>query len=75
MTLIFGIAGLLIASFAIWVKSERRQDSWFLAGSICLLIYSISIGDKIFIILQLVFIVSVLVEIFKLKKKRDGVKK
>lgn len=75
MALFFGIIGLLIAAFAIWVKNERRQDGLFLTGSICLLIYSISINDKIFIILQIVFITSVLAEIFKLKRKKNGSQK
>lgn len=69
MYIIFGIIGLLIISRALWLKNERTQDYYFVAGGIALLIYSISIGDKIFIVLQIVFIVSALVEIFKLSKK------
>jgi len=69
MTIIFGIIGLLAISFAIWLKNERRQDILFVIGGASLLVYSISIGDIIFIVLQIVFIVSALVEILRLSRK------
>ena len=69
MQIYFGIIGLLILSAAIWISDENRQDVLFIIGGISLLIYSISIGDLIFIILQIVFIVSALVEIIKFKHK------
>ncbi|MDP1706432.1 MAG: YgjV family protein [bacterium] len=74
MALFFGIVGLLIGSSALWLRNERKQDIWFVIGGICLLIYSISIGSVIFIILQLVFIISASVEILKLKKKNGSQK-
>jgi hypothetical protein len=67
---IFGIIGLIIASYAIWVRNEKRRDLWFVVGGICLLAYSISIGSLIFTILQLVFIASATMEMVKLKKKK-----
>jgi len=72
MALFFGIVGLLIVSFAIWLKNERRQDIWFIIGGICLLIYSINIGSVIFVILQIIFIISAAIEILKLKKKNGS---
>ena len=70
MFIIFGIIGLLIISFSIWLRNENKQDVLFIIGGISLLIYSISIGDIIFIILQVVFIISALVEILRLSKTR-----
>ena len=69
MSIIFGIIGLLVISFAIWVRREQKQDILFVIGGIALLVYSINIGNIIFIILQIVFIVSALFEILRLKKK------
>lgn len=69
MMIIFGIIGLLIISFSIWLKNERLQDVLFVAGGISLLVYSIHIKDVIFIILQVVFIASALVELLQLKQK------
>lgn len=64
---IFGIIGLIIVSIAVWLK-EKKQDTLFVLGGLCLLIYSASIGSLIFIILQLVFIISAGVELLKNKK-------
>ena len=66
--MIFGILGLLIISYAIWLKNEIKQDGFFVIGGLLLLAYSIYINDKIFIILQIVFITSAFIEIFKIKK-------
>jgi len=63
-----GILGLLIISYAIWLKSERKQDKLFVLGGTLLLIYSINIGDYIFIVLQIVFILSALLELRKLSE-------
>ena len=67
--LIFGIIGLIIISYAIWLKNEKRQDELFVLGGIFLLIYSVSIHDLVFIVLQVVFIASALIEIAKKRKK------
>ena len=65
--IIFGIIGLILISYAIWIKKEIKQDLFFLFGGISLLIYSIYIDDIIFIVLQIVYILSVLFELRKLK--------
>ena len=63
----FGIVGLLTISYAIWLKDEKWQNILFIIGGASLLVYSVNLGDKIFIILQLVFIASALSELLKLK--------
>ena len=63
-----GIFGLIIISYAIWIKNEKKQDILFILGGILLLSYSIFIEDIIFIILQIIFILSALIEILKLRK-------
>lgn len=65
---IFGIIGLIIITIAIWQK-EKRQDKLFVVGGLALLIYSYSLHNVIFIILQIVFIMSALIELFKNKRK------
>ena len=66
---ILGIIGLVVISIAVWVRKERKQDFWFIIGSAFLLAYSIGIKDKIFIVLQLIFMTSAVVELAKLKRK------
>jgi lipid-A-disaccharide synthase-like uncharacterized protein len=70
MFIIFGVIGLLIISVAIWIKNEKRQDVLFILGGLCLLIYSISIKNIIFSVLQIVFIISSLIELIKISKQR-----
>lgn len=67
---ISGIIGLMSISTAIWIKKENRQDLLFIIGGCFLLIYSIGIGNIIFSILQVIFIISASIEIFKLKNYR-----
>jgi len=67
MNIIFGIVGLLIVSVAIWIKDERKQNGLFIVGGLGLLAYSVVIGDWIFIALQIIFILSALIEMIKKK--------
>ena len=60
----FGIVGLILITIAIWLK-EKVQNVLFIVGGLGLLVYSASIENLIFIILQLVFIISAGVELFK----------
>lgn len=53
---LFGIIGLLCISTGVLLRKRKIQDEFFIAGGIGLLIYSISIMDWIFIILQIFFI-------------------
>jgi sulfite exporter TauE/SafE len=66
---IFGIIGLLIITAGVLIKKEKKQDLLFIIGGLALLIYSIYISDWIFIILQIVFILTAAWELVKLNKK------
>ena len=67
--IIFGIIGLLLISYGLWVKNEKYQDIIYIVGGLSLLIYSIEVGNTIFIILQIVFVLSAIVELIKITKK------
>ena len=64
-----GIIGLIVISYAIWIKNERKQDFLFIIGGLALLSYSFYQKDLIFFILQIVFVASAFVELLKLKKR------
>ena len=73
MSLLFkllGVIGLLIITRGIFIKKEKPRDWDFAIGGIFLLAYSIYLRDLIFIILQIVFIVSNLFREWQLRKKR-----
>ncbi len=66
---IIGIIGLLCITRAIFVKDETQQDWWFVAGGVLLFYYSYTLGDVVFMALQVIFTLASLYEIYQLKKK------
>ncbi len=67
---IFGILGLLLITAGVLIKSEKKQDVFFAVGGLSLLVYSIYINDWIFIALQIVFILTAVIELIKLRAKK-----
>jgi len=55
---IIGAFGILLISAGILKKKRKIQDRAYILGGICLLTYSIYIKELIFIILQLIFILT-----------------
>ncbi|OGF20314.1 hypothetical protein A2Y83_02995 [Candidatus Falkowbacteria bacterium RBG_13_39_14] len=53
-----GAFGIILISLAILSKKRKKQDIFYIAGGLCLEIYSIHIKDIVFIILQLIFILA-----------------
>ena len=70
---IIAIIGLVSISIGVsTVLSKKHTYPLLILGGICLEIYSIYIGDLIFIILQGVFIVSSIYGLIKMNKKFIG---
>lgn len=65
---IIGAVGLLVISFGIINKERRTQDILYIIGGICLEIYSLYLGDVIFIILQIIFTISAIYDFVKLAR-------
>lgn len=42
--------GIVLLTYAIFLETERRQDLVFFVGAACLLVYALTIGNRIFII-------------------------
>ena len=63
-----GALGLILISIGIINKNRRNQDVLYIVGGICLEIYSVYIGDWIFIILQAIFTISAVYDLVKIKK-------
>ena len=71
---LFGIAGLIFIIIGIIKKKRKSEFLHLILGGIFLEIYSISIKDIVFIILQLVFIAVAIYE-YSLTKKTSLSKK
>ena len=64
-----GAVGLILISIGILIKKRLIQDIFYVVGGVCLEIYSIFIGNLIFIILQLLFTISAIVDLITIMKK------
>ncbi|MFA5133733.1 MAG: hypothetical protein WC459_02945 [Patescibacteria group bacterium] len=65
----FGIAGLILISAGIILKKRVSQDILYIVGGVFLTVYSIFIGDILFISLQIIFVFAAVYNLFKLKFK------
>ncbi|MDO8627467.1 MAG: hypothetical protein Q7K42_03310 [Candidatus Diapherotrites archaeon] len=72
---IAGIIGLILISSGVLLKKRKTQDIVFIIGGIFLTAYSYSIGDMIFIVLQIVFILASMYSLYEQlqsqKKKKN----
>jgi lipid-A-disaccharide synthase-like uncharacterized protein len=64
---IIGAVGLLLISIGIVLKNRKKQNLFYISGGICLEIYSIYLQDLIFMILQIVFILTAIYDLIKIK--------
>lgn len=64
-----GILGLLLITYGVLTKKRKIQDFRYVIGGLCLIIYSIYIGDHIFLALQFIFIIAAVWDYQQTKKK------
>ena len=69
---IIGAVGLLLISVGIISKQRKTQDILYIVGGVCLEAYSIYLGDVIFIILQIIFILAAAYDLAKVRCKKVG---
>lgn len=62
---IIGALGIVLISIGIIIKKRKREDILYIAGGLCLLVYSIYIKDLIFIILEIIFTLSAVYDFTK----------
>lgn len=60
-----GAGGLVLISIGLVLKERKTQNIFYVLGGIGLEIYSIYIGDIIFIILQILFILTAIYDLIK----------
>ena len=68
---IIGAAGLLLISVGIITKERKKQNILYIIGGICLEIYSLYLGDLIFIFLQLIFTLFAGYDLWKISAKKN----
>ncbi len=66
---LFGILGLILIIVGVLLKKRKQEDIFYIAGGLSLEVYSISIKDPIFIVLQAVFILAAIYDLIRRRKK------
>ncbi len=64
---LIGALGIVLISIGIVIKKRKIQDIYFIFGGICLETYSIYIGNLIFIILQIIFILAAVYDFVRIQ--------
>jgi len=70
---IIGAIGIIFLSIGILNKKRQLQDKYYALGGIFLLVYSISIKNIIFIIVQVIFTLTAIYDLNKKRKKKKCV--
>ena len=65
---LIGIVGVLFISGGILHKKRSTEDVLYIIGGVFLTLYSIHIGDIVFIVLQLIFISSAVYDFVRIKR-------
>ena len=66
---IIGALGIIFISAGVLKKGKRKESWLYIAGGICMSLYSIYIMDPLFIILQIIFIAAAVYELLKSYRK------
>ncbi len=66
---LIGAAGLVLISIGLLLKNRKAQDLLYISGGVFLELYSLYLGDPIFIVLEIVFIASAAYDLVKQNTK------
>ena len=69
----FGALGLGFIIAGVLMKGRKSQDVFYIIGGVLLEVYSLSIGDLIFIVLQFAFTMAAVFDFFKKRTARKSI--
>lgn len=72
---ILGAIGLLLITFGVLTKNRKKQDLLYIFGGITLESYSIYLKDPIFIILQIIFTIAALYDLYQTTHEKSWIKR
>ena len=67
---LFVILGLILITIGVLLKKRKQEDIFYIVGGLSLEVYSISIKDPIFIVLQAVFILAAFYDLVRKRKRK-----
>ncbi|MBI5045521.1 MAG: hypothetical protein HZC14_00710 [Candidatus Niyogibacteria bacterium] len=69
---IIGAIGVLFIVAAVLLQDRRKQNMAFIVAGALLEVYSIYIGDTVFIVLEVVFIAAAVYECFNMRRAQPS---
>lgn len=69
---LLGVLGLICITSGVLMRRRRRQDILYIAGGLCLGAYSLYLGDAIFSLLQVVFLIAAIFDYIEHLKKKSS---
>ena len=69
---LIGALGLLLISVGIITKDRKKQDMLYIIGGVCLELYSIYLQDLIFIVLQIIFTLAAIYDLYKIQSQKTN---
>lgn len=66
---LIGALGLSLISASLLVEARSRRNQLAIAGGLCLLAYSLTLGDMIFVVLQLVFVAAATYDSIRIRRR------
>jgi hypothetical protein len=66
---IVGILGIILISIGVMKKNRKTQDAYYIIGGLCLELYSFYIRDIIFVIIQVIFVLSASYDFLKQRRQ------
>ena len=67
---IIGALGLALITTGVLLKKRKQEDVFYIFGGLLLEVYSVSIKDPVFIILQIVFIIAAVYDFLKKSSRK-----
>ena len=65
-----GILGLIIISVGVFWQKKFLEDILYIIGGVALFVYSYNLGNWIFTILQVIFVISAFLHLLRIMKPK-----
>ncbi|MBI5390913.1 hypothetical protein HZB02_05470 [Candidatus Woesearchaeota archaeon] len=67
---VIGVLGILCITIGIITRRRKNEDVYYIVGGICLILYSISKKDAIFIIFQSIAVTAAVYDFFRTDQRK-----
>ncbi len=69
---IIGAFGVVFIAIGVLINNRKRENILYIIGGLCLEAYSIYLGDMVFIVLQIIFILSAIYDTLTITSQKKN---